>query len=73
MAPIEYERLANKIDLLEDLLKKEGPSPGFFRGAESIDNEIMIARRLSSTPREEEAFMLLQERLGRMMSRFSTK
>ena len=74
LASIEYERLAGKIDSLEEMIsKKDVPSSEFIRNAESVESEIMMARRLSSSAREEEAFMLLMERFRKLMSRYSTK
>lgn len=74
LASIEYERLASKIDSLEEMIgKKDVSSSEFFRSAESVEGELMMARRLSSSAREEEAFMLLLERFRKLMSRYQAK
>lgn len=73
MAAVEFERLSRRIDSLEIELNNEGPSSSLFRMAESLDEEIMMARRLVSNPREDDAFAILSHRIHRMMDRLSTK
>lgn len=70
---IEQERISNGINMLAEMVNEKRPSPEFFRIADNLKEELVMARRYVSNSREEEALMRLNDRFRRVMAEMSSK
>lgn len=73
VAAYEFERLSRKLDRILEMQSKGIITREFHRAIEEMEEEIIMARRLVSSSHEMEAFMMLEERLRRVLSSTNPK